>query len=133
MNIGKVAERSGVPAKTIRYYEDIDLVVPIRAANGYRAFRESDVQKLIFVGRARSLGFSIEDCRALLALWEDDARPSAEVKAIASEHLSQIDARIRDLHAMRETLGALVEACAGDERPDCPILKAMAPDGVPEA
>ena len=122
MNIGDAAKRSGLPAKTIRYYEDIGLITPLRDANGYRAFRESDTHKLSFLGRARALGFTIEDCRNLLALWEDTSRASADVRAIAKEHLSQIETKIRDLQSMRDTLSDLVRDCAGDDRPDCPIL-----------
>ena len=90
MNIKDVAERSGLPAKTIRYYEDIGLITPLRSANGYRAFRESDLHKLAFLARARGLGFSIEDCRKLLALYEDRSRASADVKSLAEAHLEQI-------------------------------------------
>ncbi|TBX27698.1 Cu(I)-responsive transcriptional regulator [Nioella sediminis] len=125
MNIGDVAERSGLPPKTIRYYEDIGLVTPQRAANGYRSFRESDLHKLTFLGHARSLGFSIEDCRALLALYEDETRASSDVKRIAQGHLARIDQKIADLAAMRETLSHLVRECAGDDRPDCPILQGL--------
>lgn len=128
MNIGEVAERSGLPAKTIRYYEEIGLIRPLRSPNGYRAFRESDLHKLAFLSRARSLGFSIEECRALLALWEDRGRASAEVKRIAEEHLSDIDRKIAELREMRATLSNLVSACAGDDRPDCPILAGLAGD-----
>ncbi|TDL84900.1 Cu(I)-responsive transcriptional regulator [Meridianimarinicoccus aquatilis] len=123
MNIGEVAERSGIPPKTIRYYEDIGLVRPQRSGNGYRAFREIDLHKLAFLGRARALGFSIEDCRNLLSLYEDETRESAQVKTIAEEHLGAIDDKIAQLQEMRETLSHLVEACRGDHRPDCPILK----------
>ncbi len=126
MNIGDVAERSGLPAKTIRYYEDIGLVKPLRSANGYRSFRERDVHKLAFLGRARALGFSIEDCRNLLKLYEDDDRTSAEVKLIAEVQLDRIDRKIAELTEMRATLAHLVEACAGDHRPDCPILADLA-------
>jgi Cu(I)-responsive transcriptional regulator len=129
VNIGDVAARSGVPAKTIRYYEEIGLVRPARAGNGYRAFRERDVHKLVFLGRARSLGFSIEQCRALMALWEDERRASAEVKRIATDHLDEIDRKIAELREMRGTLADLVEACAGDERPDCPIIRRLDPEG----
>ena len=122
MNIGDVARRTGLPAKTIRYYEDIGLIKPLRGANGYRRFRESDLHKLGFLGRARSLGFSIEDCRGLLALYEDESRASADVKRIAEHHLAHIDAKIAELNAMRATLAHLIWECAGDHRPDCPIL-----------
>lgn len=123
MNIGEVSERSGLPPKTIRYYEDINLVRPLRSDNGYRSFRESDIHKLAFLGRARALGFSIEDCRTLMDLYEDETRESAQVKAVAKEHLAEIDNKIAQLRSMRETLSDLVEACQGDHRPDCPILK----------
>jgi MerR family copper efflux transcriptional regulator len=123
MNISEVAQRSGLPAKTIRYYEDIGLIRPQRSANGYRAFRESDLHKLAFLGRARALGFSIEDCRTLLQLYEDDSRESAQVKAIAQQHLREIDDKIAQLQSMRATLSHLVRSCAGDHRPDCPILE----------
>lgn len=123
MNIGEVATRAGLPAKTIRYYEDIGLVKPLRDANGYRAFQENELHKLAFLGRARSLGFTIENCRALLALYEDDTRASADVKRIASEHLAEIEAKITGLKAMRDTLSHLVKECVGDHRPDCPILE----------
>ena len=126
MNIGEVAERSGLPAKTIRYYEEIGLVRPLRSSNGYRAFRESDAHKLSFLGRARALGFSIEDCRTLLGLYEDESRESAQVKAVAQEHLAAIDDKIAQLKSMRETLSELVHACHGDDRPDCPILSDLA-------
>jgi len=126
MNIGEVASRAGLPAKTIRYYEDIGLIKPLRGGNGYRAFRASDLNKLAFLGRARSLGFSIGDCRALLALYEDSGRASADVKAIASQHLAEIEAKIAALQEMHATLSTLIKACAGDHRPDCPILADLA-------
>jgi Cu(I)-responsive transcriptional regulator len=123
MNIGDAARLSGLPAKTIRYYEEIGLVRPLRGANGYRAFRERDLHKLTFVARARALGFSVEDCRGLLALYEDENRSNADVKEIAAAHLREIDDKIAQLSAMRRTLAHLVRACAGDGRPDCPILE----------
>ncbi len=125
MNIGQAAARTGLPAKTIRYYEDISLITPQRAENGYRAFSGNDLHKLTFLARARALGFSIGDCRALLTLYEDDARASADVKQVAQSHLGRIEAKIADLNAMRDTLAHLVDACAGDQRPDCPILKGL--------
>lgn len=126
MNIGDVARVSGLPTKTIRYYEEIGLISPLRSTNGYRTFRDSDLHKLAFLGRARSLGFTIDDCRNLLALYGDDARASADVKKIASEHLERIDAKVEELQAMKKTLSHLVHECAGDNRPDCPILDDLA-------
>ena len=126
MNIGDVARLSGLPAKTIRYYEEIDLVAPLRSENGYRSFRESDLHKLAFLGRARSLGFTIDDCRNLLQLYADKGRASSDVKQIAKGHLRRIDEKLEELTQMRETLSHLISACAGDDRPDCPILSDLA-------
>lgn len=125
MNIGDAATKAGLPAKTIRYYEDIGLVKPARDANGYRAFMQTDIHKLTFLARARALGFSIEDCRDLLALWEDSSRASSDVRRIAQEHLARIETKIADLEDMRDTLKTLVRDCAGDDRPDCPILNRL--------
>lgn len=126
MNIGDIARITRLPAKTIRYYEEIGLIRPARDGNGYRRFDDSDVHKLGFIGRARSLGFTIEDCRALLALYEDKDRASADVKQIARHHLGLVDAKITELKAMRTTLAQLIDSCAGDHRPDCPILEDLA-------
>ncbi len=126
MNIGETAEKSGLPAKTIRYYEDIGLIAPLRSANGYRDFGAADLHKLAFIARARALGFSIEDCRSLLALYEDAGRASADVKRIAQEHLGRIEEKIAQLQSMQDTLSDLVQACCGDHRPDCPILGDLA-------
>jgi len=122
MNVRDAAERSGLPAKTVRYYDDIGLVVPDRRDNGYRDYDNQAVQKLAFLKRARQLGFPIEDCRQLLSLYEDKARASADVKALAEQHLAEIDKRLNELEHLRDTLKHLVHACRGDDRPDCPIL-----------
>ncbi len=126
MNIGEVADATGLPPKTIRYYEDIGLIRPRRGANGYRDFSGADMHKLAFLGRSRALGFSIADCRILLALYEDKGRASAEVKEIAQGHLAEIDRKIAGLTELRGTLAHLVAECAGDSRPDCPILASLA-------
>lgn len=132
MNIGEVARKSGLPPKTIRYYESAGLIEPARTDNGYRDFDDSDLHRLAFLGRARGLGFTIEECRALLELYDDRQRASADVKRIAEGHLSRIDARIAELNCMRDTLADLVSSCAGDGRPDCPILADLGA-GVSEA
>lgn len=129
MTIGDAAARSGLPAKTIRYYEEIGLIRPARDASGYRAFSDTDVAKLAFLARARGLGFAIGDCRALLSLWEDRARASADVKAIAARHIAEIDAKLDELRAMRASLADLTARCHGDDRPDCPILEGLARPG----
>jgi len=128
MNISDVAKRTGLPAKTIRYYEEIDLIRPARDTNGYRVFKDTDAHKLAFLGRARTLGFSIEDCRTLLALYEDETRASADVKRVAKDHLARIEEKLTQLESMHDTLTHLVQECAGDARPDCPILKDLAKD-----
>jgi Cu(I)-responsive transcriptional regulator len=128
MNIGQAAELSGLPAKTIRYYEDIGLVVADRRANGYRDYNELQVHKLCFVQRARSLGFTVDECRSLLSLYEDGSRASADVKRLAQTRLADIDRKIAELRGMRAALSALIESCHGDARPDCPILDDLAGD-----
>ena len=123
MKIGEAAVQSGVSAKMIRYYESIGLLAPApRRDNTYRDFDERDVHDLRFIRRARSLGFSVEEITRLLALWRDRARPSREVKAIASAHVDELRRRIAELQAMVSTLEHLSSHCHGDQRPDCPIL-----------
>ncbi|MHA3914951.1 Cu(I)-responsive transcriptional regulator [Halovulum sp. GXIMD14793] len=128
MNIAQAAKAADLPPKTIRYYEQIGLIAPDRRANGYRDFSEQAVSRLIFISRARSLGFSIEDCRTLLALYDDRARASSEVKAVANRHLDTIDQKVTELLAMKATLSELVQRCQGDDRPDCPILQGLSGD-----
>ena len=124
MNIGTVAERSGVPAKTIRYYESIGLIPSAdRRPNGYRAYTAVDMHTLNFIKRARSLGFSVEQVRDLLELWRDKRRTSAAVKALATRHLDELDRKIAEIRSMRGALADLIERCRGDDRPDCPILE----------
>jgi MerR family transcriptional regulator, copper efflux regulator len=127
MNISQASEQSGLPAKTIRYYEDIGLVAPAtRRENGYRDYAERDVHTLKFLSRARDLGFSVEDCRALAALYTDRNRRSADVKALALARVADIDRKLAELQAMRRALRHLAECCHGDDRPECPILDDLA-------
>ena len=126
MNIGQASQASGLPAKTIRYYEDIGLVEPARRGNGYRAFSHGHLHNLRFLARARSLGFTIENCRRLLSLYEDRNRASADVKKMAQAHIASIEEKIAQLEGMKAALAGLVAACHGDERPDCPILDDLA-------
>ena len=127
MNIGSIAKRSGLPAKTIRYYESIGLIPPaLRSEGNYRTYTEHDLQTLKFVQRARGLGFSVKDVAKLLTLWQDRRRASAEVRRLAQEHVSEIDRKIEELKGMRRTLTNLIEQCHGDHRPDCPILDDLA-------
>jgi Cu(I)-responsive transcriptional regulator len=129
MTIGEAARRSGLSSKTIRYYEDIGLVSPARSANGYRDYGPGDLRQLGFLHRARGLGFTVDECRHLLALYADKHRASAEVKRLAGERLKDIEARIRRLEALRDSLTQLVGACHGDARPDCPIIDELATGG----
>ncbi len=127
MNIGTVAAESGVPPKTIRYYESVGLVPSAkRAPNGYRVYDEIDVQTLLFIQRARSLGFTVNEVANLLTLWRDRNRTSAEVKALALRRIDQVDRKIRELDTLKRALLDLAERCYGDERPDCPILEELA-------
>ncbi|WP_173934682.1 Cu(I)-responsive transcriptional regulator [Chelativorans sp. Marseille-P2723] len=130
MNVGEAARRSGLPAKTIRYYEDIGLVMPARLGNGYRSYAEDDIHRLTFLKRARGLGFSIMECRHLLALYDDKGRASQDVLRIATAHVAAIEAKICELEGMRATLQKLIASCHGDQRPDCPILEDIAGEGA---
>lgn len=123
MNIGEAAAASGVSAKMIRYYEETGLIPPAgRTASGYRTYGPKEVQVLRFVRRARDLGFPMEKVANLLALWRDRDRASADVKRLAQDQITALDQRIREMEAMKATLTHLAHCCAGDERPDCPIL-----------
>jgi Cu(I)-responsive transcriptional regulator len=123
MNIGEAAAASGVSAKMIRYYEETGLIPPAgRTPSGYRTYGAKEVQILRFVRRARDLGFPMEKVADLLALWRDRSRASADVKHLAEAQVQALEARIREMQAMQATLQHLVHACAGDDRPDCPIL-----------
>lgn len=127
MNIGQAAKASGISAKMIRYYESVDLIPPARRTeSGYRIYSAADVHMLRFVNRARSLGFSVDRMRELLSLWRDRNRTSADVKAVALTHVTELDDKIEALRTMRDTLTHLAAHCHGDERPDCPILEDLA-------
>lgn len=127
MNIGQAARRSGLSTKMIRYYESIGLLKPAaRSDSGYRLYRAEDLHSLAFIKRSRDLGFSLEEVGKLLTLWQDRQRASADVKALAMQHIDELNRRIEELVSLRDTLGELVSHCQGDERPDCPILKDLA-------
>lgn len=127
MNIGEAARQSGVSAKMIRYYESIGLIAaPQRTQAQYRVYEAEDVHTLRFIRRARHLGFSLEESRALLALWRDKSRASADVKQLAMSHVRDLEAKAAELQGMADTLRHLAETCQGDGRPDCPILSDLA-------
>jgi Cu(I)-responsive transcriptional regulator len=126
MNISEAARNSGLSAKTIRYYEQIELIDPPRRhANGYRDYDEKALAELRFVHRARDVGFSVEECRQLIAIYRDPARQSAHVKSLVLEKCEQIDRRIAQLRSMNHMLQALARQCSGDEGPDCAILEEL--------
>ena len=125
--IGEAARLSGVSAANIRYYEREGLVRPSgRAENDYRFFTDADLHRLRFIKRARSLGFAVKQIEALLALWDDPQRASAEVKQLARTHAAELGEKIRELQAMQRTLKTLAQRCHGDDRPTCPILDDLA-------
>ncbi|WP_343733195.1 Cu(I)-responsive transcriptional regulator [Duganella sp.] len=127
MNIGQAANATGVSAKMIRYYESIALIPPGKRTDaGYRIYGENDLHTLRFVKRARQLGFSLDQIRDLLSLWQNKERASADVKTIAMGHVAQLNQRIAELTEMRDTLQTLASCCHGDHRPDCPILQSLA-------
>jgi MerR family copper efflux transcriptional regulator len=126
MNIAQASALSALPAKTIRYYEQIGLVAPARRDNAYRDYGDKEVHELRFIARARMLGFNIEQCRHLLALYRDKGRASADVRDAARAHIREIRAKIAALRSMERTLAGLVDACRGDALPDCPILDGLA-------
>lgn len=135
MNIGQASQASSVSAKMIRYYEEIGLLPPVaRKESGYRIYGEDDIHRLRFIRRARDLGFPVAEIRGLMGLWNDRSRHSADVKRLAQAHIAELHRRIADLRQMADTLQALVDRCAGDDRPDCPILAGLlAEGGMPRA
>lgn len=126
MNIGTASRKSGLPPKTIRYYEEIGLITADRRDNGYRDYSDRDIRRLNFLHRARDLGFTVEECRQLLNLYDDEHRESSEVKALAEARLADIERRIVELQSLKRALHHLVANCHGDDRPDCPIIEGLA-------
>ncbi len=125
--IGTAARRAGISARMLRHYESLGLLAPVaRTEAGYRQYSEADVHALRFIRRARDLGFSMAEISTLLSLWQDKQRASASVKQIAQTHIDDLQQRIAAMQAMQRTLQQLVGCCAGDARPDCPILDDLA-------
>jgi len=126
MNIGITAQLSGLTVKTVRYYSDIGIINPhVDTNTGYRNFTESDLAKLQFIAKARKFDFSLDDCKELLALYENTERSSREVKALTLEKIAEIDTKLTELNMLRDQLSRLASACQGDDRPNCPILDAL--------
>jgi len=127
MNIGEASSASGVSAKMIRYYESIGLIEPPgRTQSNYRVYGADDVHTLRFIKRARTLGFSVEETAKLLELWRDKTRASADVKAVATQHIDELETKIAELQGMVRTLKHLADCCGGNDRPNCPILEDLA-------
>jgi MerR family copper efflux transcriptional regulator len=123
MNIGQIAKASGVSSKMIRHYEAIGLIQESRRTeSNYRVYIEQDLHILRFIKSARSLGFSLEDIRRLLSLWQDKSRASADVKMLALSHIDSLNTKIQEITTMRDTLLTLANSCHGNDRPECPII-----------
>jgi MerR family copper efflux transcriptional regulator len=126
-NIGQAAAQSGVSAKMIRHYETLGLLPAVpRTDAGYRQYGEAQIHTLRFIRRARLLGFSMAEIAELLKLWQNQGRASADVKRIALTHVADLERRIAEMQAMRQTLQELAQCCQGNQRPDCPILSGLA-------
>ncbi|MEO0496217.1 MAG: MerR family transcriptional regulator [Pseudomonadota bacterium] len=125
MNIQNASQATGLPPKTIRYYEEIGLIAPSRTENGYRHFGDADLNALRFLASARGLGFKLEQCRQLLALQTDPARKSADVKRIAQGRLADLEETARRIEIMRGELNRMIRACPGNDEPGCAIINRL--------
>lgn len=131
MNIGQAAQASGVSAKMIRHYESVGLFPEAsRTESGYRQYTDKEVHTLRFIRQSRDLGFSIEQIRELLGLWQNRRRPSRQVKALAQAHIQELEQKLNELQAMKATLEHLVHCCHGDDRPNCPIIETLAEENL---
>lgn len=123
MKIGEASVASGISGRMIRHYEKIGLMpAAARTDSGYRDYDQRDVHTLRFIGRARDLGFSIDEISQLVALWNDRSRSSSDVKALALARAAELKRKAEHLDEMRVTLENLAARCHGDSRPECPIL-----------
>ena len=134
LNIGQAARACGVSAKMIRHYEQVGLLPAARRTGaGYRQYDDVDLHTLRFIRQSRDLGFSIPEIAQLLGLWRDRQRPSRKVKALAEQHIDELDRKLRELQAMKATLEHLVHCCHGDDRPECPIIESLAAPSAPSS
>jgi Cu(I)-responsive transcriptional regulator len=134
MNIGEASKATGISVKMLRYYEEIGLVrAALRSLSGYRVYSDKNIAMLRFVRRARDLGFQVKQIGALLDLWQDGSRASADVKALAIDHVRELEQRRRELDEMIATLEHLAHHCHGDDRPDCPILTRLGAEDESQA
>ena len=131
MNIGEAAKKSGLSVKTVRYYDEINLIKPIKnKATNYRHYTTADLAKLQFIGKARRFNFSIKECKELLSLYENQNRSSKEVRNLTLTKIAEIDLKLTELENLREQLSHLVNCCKGNERPECPIIDELATGDV---
>ena len=132
LKIGELARQTGVKVETIRWYEKVGLIAaPARTEGNYRAYDTTALSRLSFIKRARDLGFSLDQIRALMTLAGDENRDCASVDAVAREHLADIDRKLADLASLRGHLATLIESCSGGVVGDCRILDALGPsDGA---
>ena len=131
MNIGEAAKKSGLSVKTVRYYDEINLIKPIKnRATNYRHYTTADLAKLQFFGKARRFNFSIKECKELLSLYENQNRSSKEVRNLTLTKIAEIDVKLTELENLREQLSHLVNCCKGNERPECPIIDELATGNV---
>ena len=131
MNIGEAAKKSGLSVKTVRYYDEINLIKPIKnKATNYRHYTTADLAKLQFIGKARRFNFSIKECKELLSLYENQNRSSKEVRNLTLTKIAEIDVKLTELENLREQLSHLVNCCKGNERPECPIIEELATGDV---
>ena len=126
MNIGEASKRTGLPIKTIRYYEEIGLLIADRRTNGYRDYSNDHIHRLAFLKRAREFDFSLDDCRELLGLYSNQERASSQVKTLAAHRLEDLKLKAAEITHLAATLEQLVKNCAGDDQPDCPIIEELA-------
>ena len=131
MNIGEAARKSGLSVKTVRYYDEINLIKPIKnKATNYRHYTTADLAKLQFIGKACRFNFSIKECKELLSLYENQNRSSKEVRNLTLTKIAEIDVKLNELENLREQLSHLVNCCKGNERPECPIIDELATGNV---
>ena len=131
MNIGEASKKSGLSVKTVRYYDEINLIKPIKnKATNYRHYTTADLAKLQFIGKARRFNFSIKECKELLSLYENQNRSSKEVRNLTLTKIAEIDVKLTELENLREQLSHLVNCCKGNERPECPIIDELATGNV---
>ena len=123
MNIGEAAKKSGLTVKTVRYYDEINLIKPVKTkVTNYRQYIDAELAKLQFIGKARRFNFSIKECKQLLSLYENQNRSSKEVRDLTLTKIAEIDVKLNELENLRTQLSNLVNCCKGNERPECPII-----------